>query len=511
MRSLGLLASALLLSLPAAAGPATLHPRIRLLDASGRSVLERGGPLSTARSCSGARCHDGDYIAGHTAHPAPPGATEVNCLACHLQAPDDAGRRAASPAWQATATLGGTGVVVRDTDAWRWVRAAFADDGTVDPAQLGLGPPTSAACGHCHGLVHEGPEPLRLSWGPGMRELRRTGRVYSAQSLRRSALNLVGKEALGRPWDVHAARLLGCVDCHVSPSSPAHPVDTTAPRHLRGTPRHRTTSEHLRRPDHRLAARDCRDCHDATAAHPRMPYRALHLARLACGACHIPWVHAPSRATEDWLRPSGEGPRVTHRGVEGATGDPRSAIGGHAPVWLPVADADGRTRLAPHTAIARWRWTDGPGGPPVDLERVHAAPGVRRSVVAARLRSLGVVDPRITGELEVIRLRHGVVGGAAAISDCRTCHTPGGRIGRPFRLAERLPGGVVPRWDGPGWLARRETGLWLVPEPLPGAHVVGLDRRAWVDRAGLALLALALGGAFVHGAARGLAALRRRS
>ena len=42
------------------------HPRVRFLDADGRSVLESGKPLSSIRTCG--QCHDADYIQSHSHH-----------------------------------------------------------------------------------------------------------------------------------------------------------------------------------------------------------------------------------------------------------------------------------------------------------------------------------------------------------------------------------------------------------------------------------------------------------
>lgn len=623
------------------AGPAAaeLHPAVPLLDADGQPAARSGKPVSALKSCDG--CHDSQYVATHGDHftvgagePAPAGApawdsgpgllgrfdpltydrftppeaaaqdldlagwirrtprhagggpaadlVEANCFLCHLQAPDDAGRRVALAAgafaWATTATLGRVKVgdqplVIRSgTDAhpgYTLNAAALDEDGAVPSGALGLAGPGAAQCGQCHGMTPAFRAPV--TWAPATTGplTALTGQVFSAQRLRQSELNLRGKAELGRPWDVHAERMVDCVDCHPAANNPAtfREVSGTRPGHLRGDARAPSLKAFLQRPDHRLqkgssaqfatsdaldgGQRGCQDCHEPGGSHPWLPYADRHFQQLQCEACHVPAMHAPARESTDWtvLTTTGE-PRVVWRGLTGAPSDAHRIIEPTRPVLLPRTDADGQTRLGPHNLHTTWLWTKaaGTGRAPVTRTELEAAwldhgthpPALvkaldrdgdgalaeaelvldtpaRVATVATRLRGAGVVDPRIEGQIQPVGLHHGVGTRGTAVKDCLACHGPESRLSAPMILAGVAPADVTPKWradsrTAPMGQVVRDGGGWVLrPDATEaGVYAMGHHRLGLAEAFGLlALLGVVLG-VSVHGGLRVRLALKRR-
>ena len=295
-------------------GQRELHPPVVLRDAQGQPVAGSGRPISTMNTCAG--CHDTQSIAGHSYHvdlgfserrpagshpwdlgpgaigrwnpltyrllspagqprpdldvqewirrfgwrhvgggPSVP-AVEMNCFLCHLRRPDTQARNDELAAgrfeWASTATLAGTGLVRRVANGWTYATAALGADGSADAARLPLGPPSSAHCGTCHGLVHLDGRPLELDLSLSAWSTATKGQVFSPQPINDSAVNLPGKQDLAGPWDVHAARLVGCKECHFSLNHPAfrEPDPRNRPAHLRFEPRRLPLADYLRRPSH---------------------------------------------------------------------------------------------------------------------------------------------------------------------------------------------------------------------------------------------------------------------
>ncbi len=235
------------------------------------------------------------------------------------------------------------------------------------------------------------------------------GQVVSPQRVVDAALNLVGKDAQSQPWDVHAARLVGCTDCHHSLNDPARFTEArgSRPGHLAYDARRLSIGEFVRTPSHDLAkgtssrrhaaealdgsVRRCDGCHDVTEGHGTwLPSVRRHLQTLACEACHVPHVPTPTVAATDWTILDAHGdPVVAHRGVDGPVDDPASLVRGYVPVLLPRRDADGRVRYVPHTLTTTWTWLGGrPERPvrPFDLRAaLLGADGVHHPDVVAAL------------------------------------------------------------------------------------------------------------------------------
>ncbi len=224
-------------------------------------VTESGAPLSVAETCG--LCHeleDADFVAVHGYHSSvqddllPPerrllmvngpripsdGDSQMNCFLCHLQQPDHAGRQAAidagTPEWSISATLLGTGLLAATADGYQWNSELIGEDGE---AEIDLQPVSEAQCGACHGMVHDGTDPLLVPLGTGQHwTTETTGQVFSPQPVRLSGMNHANKDALDLVWDVHAERLVSCGDCHYSQRAARRAWPARRPRRTWSRPR----------------------------------------------------------------------------------------------------------------------------------------------------------------------------------------------------------------------------------------------------------------------------------
>ena len=377
-----------------------MHPRIKLVDKNGRSVIESNGPVSTLHTCGS--CHDTQYIAGHSYHasvgadrrfepgqspsgrpwdvgaglagrwdslsygpagstqvleewvrwaagrhvgggPAQPLGVEMDCFLCHLPAPDHAARqqelRSGRFEWAATATLAATGIVKRTASGWSWDPKQFDAQGECVDSFPRPRATTSANCGLCHGLVHTDPTPLALRLGQGSLSTETKGQVFAAQLLKNSGLNLEGKEGLSRPFDVHAERMMQCGDCHSTINNPAQfsGVARDTPRHLSFEPRRLTPSEYLARPNHHLAKGHTPQ---GTVA------RELDGTMRRCEHCH------DAESSHDWLP-------YTRRHLQAVNCESCHV----ARIYAPAREQTDWTVIAPGgAAAATYRGTDGDPG-----------------------------------------------------------------------------------------------------------------------------------------------------
>ncbi|MBN2798284.1 MAG: hypothetical protein JXX28_03990 [Deltaproteobacteria bacterium] len=511
---------------------------------------------------------------------------EMNCFLCHTPSPDNAARvediQGGHPEWALTATLQGLGLVhhtppdqvgvevtgegegTLTTGIWSYNLDRFSPEGAVD---LQLGQPTSENCGVCHGTVHSGNDALLLDFGG--RGTRSAGRVFSPQRIASSSLNVAGKEALGRAWDVHAERMLECTDCHYSLNHPAYyqESDDTRPAYLRFDGRKLALSDYLYRPSHDFAKgysaqghlaegrdgsmRACADCHDASATHEWLPYADQHFAALACESCHIPEVYSPALSSVDLSLVTAAGEPVVHwRGVEGIPTDPASLVTGWRPVLLPRVDRPGaRPKLTPHNLITSVSWIAGEPAKPIDSLALSEAllqgqgyhPDVLKaldadgsgslsegelvldteakvSAVQARLTAAGFVNPTLHTEVEAFGIHHGVTGSGYATKECTTCHAEDGRTGVGFLLAAALPPGMTPALVGDsnvlldGEVTRTDDGAVIYQSNLfrSGFYLFGQDRLSLLDIFGLLTVVGSVFGLAGHGGLRYLGALKRR-
>jgi thiosulfate reductase cytochrome b subunit len=205
--------------------------------------------------------------------------------------------------------------------------------------------------------------------------------------------------------------------------------------------------------------------------------------------------------------------------------------------------------LAPYNLITAWYWVydDANGNPrPVRLADLQAAwfasgqyaPEVlqeldadgngalnagelkldtpeKAAVIASRLQTLGLQNPRIIGEVQPYSVNHDVTRGEWAIKDCQTCHGDSSRITQPMQLAAYAPGGVLPEFvkdanvTANGELYTEGGALFYRPATAAqNLYVFGHDRAPWVDWLGALMFMGVLVGAATHGGLRVYAALR---
>ncbi len=560
----------------------TFHPAYPLLDADGSPVLTSGAPVSTVTTCGA--CHDTAFITSHTQHgdggrtaagALPPEQiastdVEMNCFLCHFDAPNNQARLSAlatDPAWASTATLVDTGIVSVTDGVYTYNTEAFSADGSLNAPYTAMQDPRSDHCGACHGEVHMDAQiPLALALGDdtAWRTLT-TGQVISPQRIAAGGANISGRSELGRAWDIHAERVLNCVDCHFSLNNPiyAEPNAAAAPDHLVFDPRRIDISEYVERPSHEFASgsdamRTCESCHDAQTSHTWLPYWDRHTSALACETCHVPTLYSPALASRDSTVVTLDGSPVdTFRGIDGGLAeipaDPLTAlVTGYQPVLLQQIDADGSEQLSPYNLVTVWYWVSGEEAADVPMETVRAGvlegdayaadvlaaldgdgDGVlsqtelvldtdaKIAVIAERLTALGVVSPHIVGEVIPYAIHHNVIGGEWAIRECSDCHSENSRIvsALPLTSGGRTPGGVTPMLisdesvDWNGAITRDDNGSYVfVPETQTSAatlYIFGRDSVAIIDTLGVLITLGASLGVIAHATLRVITGRRR--
>ncbi|HYO87633.1 MAG TPA: cytochrome b/b6 domain-containing protein [Candidatus Limnocylindrales bacterium] len=586
-RSLTLLLIALLCfagAVAAVAQQSPMHPTFPLLDSGGRNVLETGAPISTLMTCGA--CHNAEFITSHTLHgdggrltagvlpPEQQLATgvEMNCFLCHSVAPNNAARIVAltsgSELWANTATLLDTGIVAAGDDgAFTYNADAFAEDGALRPEFIALQDPKSDNCGTCHGQVHlDNQTPLDLAVCDSSQwRTFTTGQVVSPQRISRSGANLSDREAVTRPWDVHAERVLNCVDCHFSANSPVYALEDPAaqPDHLTFDPRRADIGEYLQRPSHIFASgstsmRTCESCHNAEVSHTWLPYWDRHSKQLACESCHVPQVYAPALAYRDATVVRADGSFIDAcRGIGGGIAAPpedpaATLLTGYQPVLLQQTDVSGEQSLSPYNLVTVWTWVYGPDALPVPEAEVRAAyldgdryaPEVqaafdadgdgalsdgelsldsdaKTALITQRLAALGFENAQVRGEVLPFALHHGVIGGEWATRDCQSCHSEDSRIVAGLPLSDRTPGGVTPvlasnarvAWNGE--LTADDTGTFsFQPETQTAAatlYLFGRDSVALVDTLGVLIVLGVAAGVTIHATLRVISGRRRKN
>jgi thiosulfate reductase cytochrome b subunit len=617
-----------LLGMGADLGANELHPEFPLLDAGGRPVLLSGRPLSTMRTCG--ECHDVAFIESSSDHadagaaqignggtrhdwasgpgyfggwdplrydnparddgsvdldawlrtfgrrhvgggPAA-GKVEMDCLMCHgdISEPDrrEQALAAGDFAWANSVRLSARGILVKNDGRWEWNPFMFQPDGTLNQGLLAIRKPRDENCAQCHGQAQNGlDDPLTLEPDPARRSLTdRTGQVIAPQKLSNTGLNLVGKESLNHAFDVHADRVVGCVNCHYSLNNPVYfqQRPESRPPHLQFDPRRLSSAEYLTRPLHQFAKghstyglaavasedslRRCESCHDATRVHQWLPYKKRHFDSLACEACHIPKVYGPALQVLDWTLVDRDGlPRRQYRAVEGDPTTADSLIHGFRPAMLARDNVGGKRKLAPFNLVSSWYWLAEDPPRPVSRKqlvdalypngRLHAGllrqldqdgdghlngsewrldTAERAQAVRERLEDSGLTGVRLVGEITPFPISHNVVNGQWATRDCRLCHGADSVLGAAFELAGFLPGNVEPVMVGaanPGALGAvtpiEGGGAGFRPDTRgEGFYIIGLDGPEWVDRAGLVMFFGILFGVSVHAIGRYVA--RRR-
>jgi len=494
------------------------------------------------------------------------GLVEMNCFLCHTPNPNNAARAEALQSgafqWANTATLLGSNIVYTSSDRYSWNPDAFNENDEIDPAVLQIQDPTNLNCGLCHGLVHDDVEDplITLGCSPERWSTITTGQIVSPQKMADSGMNLAGKETLDRAWDVHAERLLNCVDCHYSINNPLfyQESEATKPDYLLFDPRRVEIGEYLEKPLHQFARgnsaqsaaatelnntmRTCESCHVVDSTHAWLPYLDSHLEALSCESCHIPQLFSSANMVHDWtVLLANESPRKECRGTEGDEDTMGTLLVGYEPVLIPSPDKDGNLKLAPHNLVTTYYWEYGDPPRPVPFRDLQAAyfengeyyPGVlmrfdqngdgdlakdemvidtqaKEEFIRARLARQGLSNPRITAEIQPYSINHDVASGEWALDDCTACHGENSRITQPIKLASTAPGAVLPTFVS--GTERKLTGKITVDEegavyydPAPATenlYIFGHANLAWLDMIGLGLFGTTVIGVFTHAGLR---------
>jgi thiosulfate reductase cytochrome b subunit len=512
----------LTLSLAASANAANeFHPTFPVLDETGGHVLDSGLPMSNMQTCGA--CHDTAFISDSSDHMAAGvfDGEEIQCLVCHsdFSVPD------------------------------RWDAALFDDKDKLAAGVMEIHKPRDRNCANCHSVVNNNLDvPLTVSPDPSELSMTdRTGQVIAAQKVVNSGLNIAGKNELNHPFDVHADRVVNCVNCHYSLNNPVYYRQdaSSRPSHLDFDPRRLSSADYLERPLHQLAKgssrdglgafesensmRRCESCHDATAVHQWLPHKRRHFDSLACEACHIPKLYGPAVQALDWTLVDSEGnPRREYRDVDGDPATADSLIHGFRPVMLPRDNVGGERKLAPFNLVSSWYWSAGEAQQRIAAEELLAtlypggelhsdvagAAGIDSQREAARslLEQAGFSNVQMTADITPYAVSHNVVNGRWATRDCRTCHSADSVLAAPFTLADSVPGGVAPVWaDNPGVGHGGQVKLagggatFLLSTMNEGYYVLGLDGIPLVDLAGLVMFFGILLGVSAHGFLRFIA------
>ncbi len=535
-----------------------------------------GGPASVQR-------HDQDHSLLDTQHPAETtvldskdgrleswdwqssGVSEMNCFLCHFAQPAHGAYSSALAqglfAWANTATLEKSGLVIPKGNQWNYEPSAFDQQGKLKQEWVQLQDPSNDHCGQCHGLVHdELQDPLFAGpCQPDHWTTVVTGQIVSPQRISASGLNLKNKKDLVRAWDVHAERLVDCVDCHHSINNPVYYRESvqSRPSHLSFSPRRMDISTYLYRPNHQFARgqssfqdlepefqgtmRRCVSCHDFDKAHPWLPYRIRHQNSLTCESCHIPKLYSPARRVVDWtiLLPNGM-PRTECRGIDRKTDNVDELIYGYEPLLLPRHEKDGRVRFAPYNLITTWFWTYGSPPRPVRLVDLKQAlfdhkefkPAIgqtldsnqngqveedecildtpqKQASVRQALEKLGLTDVRIQSEIQPYGIHHNVTHGEWVTRECESCHHGNSLLNRSFLIARSFPDGSLPEMvsdspvvEGAGFFVQQEQLFFKADSRQAGFYILGLDSVLWVQIVGAGVLVLVLFGIAVHGGLR---------
>jgi thiosulfate reductase cytochrome b subunit len=535
-----LLLAAMLVSASAAANE--FHPPVPLLDSDGALVMESAADLDVMTTCGG--CHDTQFIRQSSDHMNADvfEADAMECLVCHSEftAPES------------------------------WDPALFEADGSLQPGAMDLHKPRDHNCATCHQVVNNSLDvPLTVPRDADRLTMTdRTGQIISPQKIANSGLNIAGKNELTHPFDVHADRVVGCVNCHYSLNNPVYYQQNSdeKPPHLAFDPRRLSNSEYLERPLHQLAKgssreglgafesensmRRCESCHEATAVHQWLPYKKRHFDSLACESCHVPKLYGPAVQAVDAALVDPEGrPFRRYRDVEGDPSTADSLIHGFRPLMMARNNVGGERKLAPYNLVTHWQWLAGEPGEVVEAEQLARAlyqsnglhpdlvphfdtngdgevsesefrleTPAQVEAVRQRLAATGLQNIRLDGEIHPYAISHNVVNGRWATRDCRNCHGADSVLAAPFLLAEYLPGGLLPEFvdhagmdsDAGQIQAKAGGGATFTPSTTAeGYYVLGLNNVEWVDLAGLAMfLGISLG-VSGHGFLRYLANRRR--
>jgi len=494
------------------------------------------------------------------------GIAEGDCFLCHIPKASRGERKKEMAAgdfrWANVATLSDTGIVARqENGTFKYNPAAFNADGTVKREALDISEPTLENCAQCHGFTARNTTTIQpIQHADIMRGTEKSGWIYNGAKISDTVSpNMVGKEKMDFPWDVHAAAGLICIDCHFSVNNPGRMIQEDPKKNLRYKPAEIDLAAYLLRPDHNFARGDippetvnlskhdsmraCGDCHEAEKGHDFLPYKSTHLRSLACQTCHIPALHFWAYRSDDWgfVMDTG-GSRITMRGIEGSIVDPESEVRGYLPAYIPTVDKNKNQLIRPTNLITGVYWFDKSKGRPVFTWQVQNAfyagkaaegefpyrPEILKAFAdkdgiidlpqavydtpekIALVKSLlqkysGVADPELRIEVVPWAMTHGVVGKKQAVRDCVACHGKQSILVRPVDLNSFLPTGVPVIYRG----KKLNVVNFTTKEPsfdnrllLRSFYIAGYSRALWVEWIGWLCVAGAILFSLLHGAFR---------
>jgi hypothetical protein len=275
-------------------------------------------------------------------------------------------------------------------------------------------------------------------------------------------MNLEDKDRLDMPWDVHAARLVSCGDCHYSRHRPERTAGDVAVGSV-------TTPEGNRR--------RCDSCHSLTGTHSWLPEQEKHFEAVACESCHVPQLQMAAQQSIDATvaRPDGT-PRSSYRGVNGNVKDASTAyIQGYTPLLRVGSGVRGDLKVLPYNLVTRWFWVDKVSGREVTTDIVARAwinagaydkdimlafdanrnekledeelrldDAAKVVLIKERLRVMGVKNPEIKGEIRPYHIHHNVRHGDQVNRDCTRCHIEDKQVRAAFTLSPYQPDNVQP-------------------------------------------------------------------
>lgn len=433
----------------------SLHPTFILLDKDSIPVIHSENPMSIEQTC--AACHDNNFIKTHNTHNKPENNT--SCLTCHSSLSNDQ-------------------IIEQEAD----------ESGFLPQSAIDIREPNNENCATCHGLVHQNNGPVSypedFSGSINGRDYDRTwetGEIISEKLISESYLNLKDKNEKTFPFDIHAARMLQCVDCHHSDNNPSGVKNIKGSlHHLKMDPRGLPVNEYLTRPSHKMVEPDCMVCHDPLEVHEFLPYKERHFKMMKCQTCHVPEMFGMAQMVNDETVSTDKGtPRIEYRGAE-ETPQPMAFSAaftdGFEPFIFPKKSSSGKVQLSPFNLVTHIYWAS--NGKPVDFAKVHNVFSdgqnyrpealsifdsnkdgklseqemrldneTKISFVKAGLSKQGITNPEIKSTIVPHAVRHGVVTGQWVTKTCTTCHGSDSILGQEIELAGFVPSGVKPEFD----------------------------------------------------------------
>jgi hypothetical protein len=494
------------------------------------------------------------------------GISEGDCFICHVPGASRKDRKERMAKgdfrWADTATLAGTALVEASEDgSLKYKPEAFNPDGTVKPEALNLSDPTLQNCAQCHGFSAKDSTNIQpIVFGDIMRGTEKAGWIYNGAKISDTVSpNIVGKEKMDYPWDVHAAKNLVCIDCHFAPNNPGRKIQSDPEKSLQYRPMQEDIATYLKRPDHNFARgnippetvnvtrhytmRGCNECHDTSKTHAFLPYKQIHFQALTCQTCHIPAVHFWAYRSDEWgfLMDTGTS-RITFRGIQGDIVDPDSKVTGFKPAYVVTPDKDGRPQIRPTNLITGVYWFDKAKGRPVftwqvqkaffsahdpdagweyrpeivqafgdkdgiiDSEHaIYDSPQKIELVKGLLQKYAGITDPELRIEVVPWAMSHSTVGKDQATKQCTDCHSKQSILNRPLDLDNALPKNVPVYFQG----AQRPVAKWTDKEVvfdnhslLASFYIIGNSRVGWIEIIGWLSVFGALLFALIHGGLR---------